>query len=401
MIAFSCKDCGRPMVAQDAQTGAQATCPACSRAVVIPEGSEADILLLRGREGNSEVVPVRREEAVRRVEAGELKGNHPVWHQGEWVGLDDVLALLAKGETSSAAARQIDQEPELHEIIGPLEPIDLTEAPPEPDDAPPPPADTKPTRRERGGGSLKRVIQVLVILAAIAAVSYRLKLFQKVKMPSALPSLSLGGGGFTGTDIGSPKIKGSKSGNASAMTLTAAGSDIWAQADQCHFAYQRASGDMTLRVRVDSLTETHEWSKAGVMIREDLNGNGRQISIVVTPKNGASLQIRDVPNGECRSTHRGKGVFKAPYWLQLERAGNRFRGSVSKDGAKWEQLGEYTATFKPEVLAGFCLASHDAGKTATAKFSSFSLTQSQQKAGPQPGPKPGPKQTKPPAPRKK
>src|SRR5438045_9284617 len=71
-------------------------------------------------------------------------------------------------------------------------------------------------------------------------------------------------------DIGNPAIAGSASEMPSGFTITAAGSDVWGASDQFHFVYQPVSGDVDLRARVDSLSYSSSWAKAGVMIRASL-----------------------------------------------------------------------------------------------------------------------------------
>jgi len=370
------------MVAEDASAGGKVTCPSCSGTVIVPDRSEEGVFLLRGPEGSSTVVTVRQEEAARRLAAGELKADHPVWHEGNWVGLADRLRVSAPPQASASASPPADDGGELEEVFGPLKPIDLNEPPPEP--AGPPPAAASPAAPRSRSGGLKYGILVLIILGAGGFIGHRLKLFDKVKLPAGLLAGLPGSGGLTGADLGNPKIRGHKSGGSSAMTITAAGSDIWGQNDECFFAHRPASGNLTLVVHVDSLTETHEWSKAGLMLREDLTGGGREVSLVVTPRNGAALQVREAPKAESRSTVKGGGMIKAPYWLKLERSGNVFRGLISKDGAAWEPLGEYPLALKADLFAGLCLTSHDVGKAATATFSAFALTPM-----PSPGARPG------------
>ena len=48
-------------------------------------------------------------------------------------------------------------------------------------------------------------------------------------------------------------------------TLTGSGADIWGGADQFHFAYKEVTGSATIIARIDSLTNTNPFAKAGVM----------------------------------------------------------------------------------------------------------------------------------------
>src|SRR5688572_13827364 len=78
----------------------------------------------------------------------------------------------------------------------------------------------------------------------------------------ALPS------GWASADVGSPAVAGSATHNSGLYTVNGAGADIWGSADQFRFVYRQWTGDGVITARVASLQGAHEWSKAGVMIRE-------------------------------------------------------------------------------------------------------------------------------------
>jgi hypothetical protein len=71
---------------------------------------------------------------------------------------------------------------------------------------------------------------------------------------------------WTARDIGAPQLSGSASYSSGVFRVDAAGGDIWGTTDEFHFVYQQVSGDVDIIARVDSLTMTDVWAKAGVMI---------------------------------------------------------------------------------------------------------------------------------------
>ncbi len=75
-------------------------------------------------------------------------------------------------------------------------------------------------------------------------------------------------------------------------TLDGSGANIWNTSDEFRFAYQAVTGDVDIRVRVASLEEVNDWSKAGVMIRESLAANARNAFMFVTPGGGRAFQRR-------------------------------------------------------------------------------------------------------------
>ncbi|MCM8536296.1 MAG: Ig-like domain-containing protein [Lentisphaeraceae bacterium] len=155
------------------------------------------------------------------------------------------------------------------------------------------------------------------------------------------------------------------------FTLSAAGSDIWNNSDEFGFVHQNWSGDLTIVAKVQSLTETHEWSKAGIMIRESLGESSAHVMLVVTPENGVSFQYRSVAGYKSYSK-KVQGVT-APQWLKLVRTGNTFRSYFSTDGGSWMPLGKTEVDMFEDVKTGLVLTSHDSSKAATATFSGLEL----------------------------
>jgi len=73
-------------------------------------------------------------------------------------------------------------------------------------------------------------------------------------------------------------------------TMTASGADIWYQSDEFHFAYKTLSGSGSIIAKVESVSDTDDWAKAGVMIRETLNADSKHAMMVVSSASGASFQ---------------------------------------------------------------------------------------------------------------
>ena len=87
-------------------------------------------------------------------------------------------------------------------------------------------------------------------------------------------------------------------------TLDGSGANIWNTSDEFRFAYQAVTGDVDIRVRVASLEEVDDWSKAGVMIRESLAANARNAFMFVTPGGGRAFQRRSKAGGSTTRTCR-------------------------------------------------------------------------------------------------
>jgi hypothetical protein len=171
-----------------------------------------------------------------------------------------------------------------------------------------------------------------------------------------------------------------------AITMSAAGTDIWANSDEFRYAYKPLNGDGAIVARIDSLGNTDPWAKAGVMIRETLDRDSAHAFMLVTPDGRRAFQNR--PNnhsGTCLSAHSSRGAVSLPCWVKLERKGNQFTGSYSVDGINWVQQPDnenteanrspnpQTINMPASVYIGLALTGH-ADTAATAAFSEIATT---------------------------
>ncbi len=165
----------------------------------------------------------------------------------------------------------------------------------------------------------------------------------------------------------------------SAFTVSSAGSDIWGNVDEFRFVYRQLGGNGSITAKVDSLTRSDAWSKAGVMIRESLEPTSRHAMIVVTPDNNASFQWRASTGGQSNSAPAtwpaGMATVKTPYWVRITRTGNLFKAEIAPDGKTWTALGtEQNVAMMSNVYIGLAVTSHSTGNYSTAEFSNVSTS---------------------------
>jgi hypothetical protein len=168
---------------------------------------------------------------------------------------------------------------------------------------------------------------------------------------------------------------------AGKITLTGDGTDIWNNSDQFTFAYKALDGDGSMTARVVSIGPgTNTWAKAGVMIRDSLNGGSTFAMMVMTANsdgsagNGASFQYRLAADGACGNSD-STTVVKPPYYVRIERRVNDISAFLSADGKTWRTLGvTQTIEMAAPVYIGLCVTSHAAGEDRTFEFDTISTT---------------------------
>jgi hypothetical protein len=167
---------------------------------------------------------------------------------------------------------------------------------------------------------------------------------------------------------------------AGTYTITAAGEDIWNEADQFHYAFKQLTGVGSIIAKVESIEDTNVWAKAGVMIRETLDADSRCVGVFITPVSGCTFQARTDTGTAAISdatvwTEEQQSIT-APYWVKLERdLTGSFRGYFSEDGVNFQtMIWKPNVSMGSNVYIGLALTSHDAALTCEAVFSGVQTT---------------------------
>jgi regulation of enolase protein 1 (concanavalin A-like superfamily) len=175
-------------------------------------------------------------------------------------------------------------------------------------------------------------------------------------------------------DVGSPAPPGTDSFDGTTYTVTAGGTDIWGTADAFHYVWTGYfSANSSITVRVASVQDVNQWTKAGLMVRENLNAGARHASLFATPGKGLSFQRRAVENGTSTSTPGP--ALTAPVWLRLSRVGDTISAYYRQNPTDlWTKIGQQTLTgLVPDALVGLAVTSHSQGTPATATFTDLDL----------------------------
>ncbi|MBN2316966.1 MAG: hypothetical protein JXM79_23770 [Sedimentisphaerales bacterium] len=169
---------------------------------------------------------------------------------------------------------------------------------------------------------------------------------------------------------------------AGTYTMTASGTDIWNVGtagdyhDEFHFAYKTLTGAGSITARVVSVQNTNAWAKAGVMIRETLDGGSKHAFACITPGSGVASQGRLTTGGD--SFNYNQTGITVPCWIKVERdAGGSFTVQHSTNGTSWQPVQDSTPQMilmGSNVYIGLALTSHDAALTCEAVFTNVTTT---------------------------
>jgi hypothetical protein len=131
--------------------------------------------------------------------------------------------------------------------------------------------------------------------------------------------------------------------------------------DELAFTHRPLTGDGTITARVRTQVDSHPWSMAGLVIKEEPTPGAHYAALMVTPNHGVRLQA------EFTIDHTGS-AGTVPIWLRLSRSGSTITGYESADGRDWAALGTVELPDLPEtVSAGLFVTSPGITRTITMR----------------------------------
>lgn len=190
---------------------------------------------------------------------------------------------------------------------------------------------------------------------------------------------------LTRLDIGGGVSASSVSFSGGTWAVTSFGLDQWGPInsnEKFTFVYAPVVGDATMIARVTSVG-TASAPVAGLMFRESLDLGAKMAMIecfkgtaeTTSGVDGLGISTR----GAASNSHYKDTYFhptaNIPYWLKIERIGNRITCYSSEDGTNWSPSHHswYTG-LAPGGYLGLCVASRATGISTTATFTNVSVS---------------------------
>ena len=184
-------------------------------------------------------------------------------------------------------------------------------------------------------------------------------------------------GEFEGhADIGVVDAAGSATFTDGVYEVKGSGADIWDSGDEFHYVYKRIDGSFRISAKVDGFNETstNEWSKIGLMIRENLSsGSPNYLSLI----RGSDLQFTTQWRASQSSASSNTGLVTVDQQdgqLELLRIGDTFQ-SYYRDVNTGEMVLNNTLSIDManEVLVGLAVTSHEDGSISVGTFENLAI----------------------------
>jgi len=209
---------------------------------------------------------------------------------------------------------------------------------------------------------------------------------------------------WVSTDVGAPITPGTADYAPGSKTfyVDGSGADAFGVNDQFHYVYQTLNGNGTIVARVRYQTNTSDWAKAGVMIKQaavsgspfvdalvspDVSPNTPNVNGIGCDPNGCFSPLPPVTpamgHGARMQYSGSKSETPATYpsgftepdkWLKLTRVGNDFTSWISSDGVNWTLMGTATVDMTGPVTIGLFDTAHNIGENSTVAFDDVSVT---------------------------
>jgi outer membrane protein assembly factor BamB len=175
-------------------------------------------------------------------------------------------------------------------------------------------------------------------------------------------------------DVGNPALVGDQSLNGGTWTVNGSGVDIWNSSDQFHFAWQSLAANGRVSAHILSQTNTDNWAKAGVMLRQSTDPGSPYYAAFVTPGHGIVVQYRSI--NKLNTSQISGGTGSVPTYLEVARSGSTYTTYTSSDGTTWTPVGgsSITLNMNSPILAGLAVTSHSAGNLSTVTFDTVSVS---------------------------
>ena len=191
-----------------------------------------------------------------------------------------------------------------------------------------------------------------------------------------LPSTTTSTKAADGTTIGTVTTAGSLTESRGTYIVNGAGAAGIGPAagDAFRWVRQSFTGDGEIIAKISSLQNTGSSSRVGVMIRDSLAANSKEIFMGMTGSNAYRWVRRTTTGGSTSSSNSSTGTVPNT-WVRLVRAGTTITAYKSTNGTSWTSVGSTNnTTFATTCYIGLAVSSGSNTTLNTSQLSSVTVT---------------------------
>jgi hypothetical protein len=176
------------------------------------------------------------------------------------------------------------------------------------------------------------------------------------------------------TDIGPVRKSGSTVFDPDRQTyeLAGAGTNMWADKDECHMVWKKLDGDFVLEAQVKLQGDgVDPHRKLGWIIRKSLDADSAYADVAVHGDGLTSLQYRRSSGAK---TEEVKSTVKAPDLIRLSRTGTKIQMAAATSGTSFQTSEGIDLDLGNQVYVGLFICSHNADVVEKGIFSKVRIT---------------------------
>jgi len=177
--------------------------------------------------------------------------------------------------------------------------------------------------------------------------------------------------GWSEAYLGSSGLNGVGDTLQDTLTLTSQSAGIVTNHDDLQFVYQGFTGNANVRAGIAKVPDLGGNGRAGIMIRDTVDGVGRMAFLSVGADNNLTIQSRSSTSRKA-STKILATDLESPVYLMFVRKSNLLTAYRSEDGSAWTYLTKVNIAAKSKVYAGLAVTSGDSTVMDTAQFIGYS-----------------------------
>ncbi len=132
-------------------------------------------------------------------------------------------------------------------------------------------------------------------------------------------------GSWTQADIGGTHPNEDFAEIGGTFTIKASGADIWNAADEFRYVYKQLAGAGSITAKAESLEHVHDWTKGGVMIRDNADPASSFAMVAATPVGTQGVRYQARLEGAVNATSDStvldgsQELMDPPTWIRMER----------------------------------------------------------------------------------
>ncbi|MEO9872920.1 BspA family leucine-rich repeat surface protein [Ekhidna sp.] len=176
---------------------------------------------------------------------------------------------------------------------------------------------------------------------------------------------------WSSMDVGSQRLEGSAT-FEDGFFQTSGNGRMTTTSNSFHFVYQPLQGDGEIIAQLTRMPKAN-WDHQGVMIRETLDPTASYAMTELYRNNNAAV-FKGRSNGEFIYIEDDSERFDIPLWLKMERLGNTFIASVSKNGKDWNEIHRQTISMGENTFVGLVSHASTDDKRSTATWRDVSVS---------------------------